>query len=424
MLARLGAPEVIVANLEAFAHALQCLAERGAAEIAHPGGTLLEHVQRMAARLQSWGAAPELVAAGACHAAYGTAGFPTALVALSERAWLRERIGEHAEAIVYAYCADDRSALRRDRFTGESLCLPAWLRRALAELTAANELDVAEHVDPEAMRRDIGTSFRSLGAWLSPAAWADVTAAPCCQGLHAAHSGDAELAWRVLGAHGANVVLWHGGAPPELTWARQVELQSTLRLRIPWRRDCPPSVAASRRDFEVDARDLLRIMSGRCHVVAHSIGALSALLAAACAPRRFASLVLIEPPVAWLLPDDPEVQRLVALAQSYLRGDPAARTHFLNMAALPLDHPETARIERAASKLRSPHEASAQLHDLRLARVPTVVVSGEHLTGIERQCDALAAELGAQRWRLQGAGHAVQRHPDFNPRLLAFLAAL
>jgi pimeloyl-ACP methyl ester carboxylesterase len=299
-----------------------------------------------------------------------------------------------------------------------------WLRRALAELTAANELDVAAHVDSEAMQRGIGTWLATLGPWLSPAAWADVVEAPCCRELnlaHAAHSGDAEIAWRALGRHGPEVVLWHGGAPPELTWARQLELQSTVRLRIPWRRDNPPSVAAARRDFEVDARDLLRIMPGRCHVVAHSIGALSALVAAACAPERFASLVLIEPPVAWLLPDDPEVQRLVELARGYLRGDLSTRLDFLSMAAMPPDHPETARIERSARKLRDPSEAAPRLDALRPSHVPKVVVSGEHLIGIERQCDALAAELDAQRWRLRGAGHAVQRHPDFNPRLRELL---
>ena len=66
-------------DFQAYAHAMACLAERGAAQVAHPGGNLLEHLARTAARLQSWGAAPELVAAGACHAAYGTAGFPSAL---------------------------------------------------------------------------------------------------------------------------------------------------------------------------------------------------------------------------------------------------------------------------------------------------------------------------------------------------------
>jgi hypothetical protein len=354
-----------MADLEVCARSIECLAERGAGKVPHPGGSLLEHVWRTAARLQSWGAAPELVAAGACHAAYGTAGFPTALVSLSERGWLRERIGDHAESIVYAYCASDRTqpphAAQRNRFTGEWQQPSGWLRRALAELTAANELDVAEHVDSASTQRAIGEWLVSLAAWLSPAAWATVRHARCCQSLTLgpdADGGDVDITYRELGAQRARVVLWHGGAPPELTWSRQLELERTLALRIPWRRDFPPSAPATRRDFEVDARDLLRIMPGHCHVVAHSIGALSALVAAACAPERFASLVLIEPPVAWLLPQDPDVQRVVALARGYLRGDPSARLGFLSMAALPVDHPETARIERSARKLRDPSEAA------------------------------------------------------------------
>lgn len=401
---------------------------RGAAAIAHPGGTLLEHVRRTSATLQSWGAAPELIAAGACHAAYGTVGFPTAVVALSERDWLRERIGDHAESIVYAYCADDRTTpvgeRQRDRFDGSWMQRPVWLQRALAELTAANELDVSMHVDAAAQRA-IGSWLASLRALLSPAAWAAVQRAPCCEGLAgvtAADCGDADIAFRELGVRGPQVVLWHGGASPELTWARQLELHDTLALRIPWRRDFSPSVAATRRDFEVDARDLLRIMPGECHVVAHSIGALSALVAAAVAPRRFASLVLIEPPVAWLLPDDPDVQRVVALARSYIAGDAGARSAFFKLASLPPDHPETARIERSARKLRDPSEAAPRLDALRAAQAPAVIVSGEHEPAIERQCDALAACLGAQRWRWRGEGHAVQRHPEFNPRLLEWFA--
>ena len=125
-----------------------------------------------------------------------------------------------------------------------------------------------------------------------------------------------------------------------------------------------------------------------------------------------------------MLPDDPEVQHARALARGYLRGDPSAREGFLNMAGLPLDHPETARIERAAKKLRDPSEATPALDALRKAQVPSLVVSGEHMPGIERQCDALATQLDAKRWRLQGAGHAVQRHPEFNEKLRAFLKAL
>lgn len=122
---------------------------RGAAEVAHPGGRLLPHLERTAQRLERWGARVELVRAGLCHAAYGTHGFPHPLFELSERELLRAPLGEHAECIVYAYCAYDREAggldtgYIRDRFTGECWMPRASMRRDLAELSAANELDIA-----------------------------------------------------------------------------------------------------------------------------------------------------------------------------------------------------------------------------------------------------------------------------------------
>ena len=67
-------------------------------------------------------------------------------------------------------------------------------------------------------------------------------------------------------------------------------------------------------------------------------------------------------------------------------------------------------------------EAAPALDALRDARVPVAIVSGLHQPGIETMCDALAESLGAERWRLAGKGHAVQRHPDFNARLRDFIA--
>src|SRR5262245_12290467 len=89
---------------------LALLGARGAADIADPGGTVLAHWQRTASTLTAWGATPELVAAGLCHAAYGTDAFRVQLLTLAERDVLRAAIGDEAESIVYAYCALDRQA--------------------------------------------------------------------------------------------------------------------------------------------------------------------------------------------------------------------------------------------------------------------------------------------------------------------------
>lgn len=135
------------------AHAEHFLASHAADAIAHPGGTLLAHLHRVADRLADWGATDDLVLAGLCHATYGTDGFGTALLPLRRRAELVNVIGATAEGLVYSYASCDRAATYpgldgtapmrlRDRFTGQ------WHDIEPADflvLTAANELDVVAH---------------------------------------------------------------------------------------------------------------------------------------------------------------------------------------------------------------------------------------------------------------------------------------
>jgi hypothetical protein len=170
--------------------AVALLHRLGAADIAHPGGTLLAHLGRVRERLAEWGARPALQLAGLCHACYGTDGFPTALLSPESpqspkggRAELAEVIGPEAEQIVYLYAACDRKAtyprlaeadgVFRDRFTGRGHTPEPRLRRDLAELSAANELDLAgqdfafrERWGPELLA--LFTRFRPL---LSQPAW-------------------------------------------------------------------------------------------------------------------------------------------------------------------------------------------------------------------------------------------------------------
>jgi hypothetical protein len=158
------------------------LRRQGADRIAHPGGILLDHLRRTAQRLEHWQARPELVAAGLCHAVYGTHGFPQALLNSHQRLELAQLIGSETEAIVYAYGCCDRSAgypsleqpSIRDRFTGQCVPLHRSLIRDLTELTCANELDVLRYAASAADEiagylADLLVPRRSL---LSPAAWA------------------------------------------------------------------------------------------------------------------------------------------------------------------------------------------------------------------------------------------------------------
>ncbi len=147
------------------------LVERGANAVEHPGGTLLEHVLRVAALLQGWGASDEVQAAGLCHAFYGTDGFAVTLLDLDQRDVLVRCIGPRAEAWVYLYASCDRAAVYpelsrsgplrfRDRFTGETSEVPERDAAVLAELTAANELDIVT-VNP-AWATEIGVGLLDL----------------------------------------------------------------------------------------------------------------------------------------------------------------------------------------------------------------------------------------------------------------------
>jgi uncharacterized protein DUF6817 len=164
------------------------LASRGAAAIAHPGGTLLAHLERVRALLGLWGARPAVRLAGLCHAWYGTDGFDAALGGVAFRNELTAIIGADAERLVYFYASCDRrfsyphlaqsGGLFRDRFTGTVLCPPLAMRRDFAELTVANELDIA-NVNPRTRARygaellELFTSWKDL---LSIPAWHAVRA--------------------------------------------------------------------------------------------------------------------------------------------------------------------------------------------------------------------------------------------------------
>ncbi|MER7463755.1 DUF6817 domain-containing protein [Streptomyces sp. NPDC097981] len=173
------------------ARALALLRELGAAHLDHPGGTLLAHLERVQAQLGAWRARPALRLAGLCHAFYGTDGFATALLPVGRRADLAAAIGAEAEEIVYFYASCDRAAswptlgadesvpaAFRDRFTGQVHSPGRWSRRDFAELSAANELDLAR-IDP-AFRTAHGPGllavFTRLRGLLSEPAWRDCQA--------------------------------------------------------------------------------------------------------------------------------------------------------------------------------------------------------------------------------------------------------
>ncbi|MFI0978401.1 DUF6817 domain-containing protein [Streptomyces sp. NPDC021093] len=168
--------------------ALRLLREHGADALDHPGGTLLSHLERVRQQLARWGARPALQLAGLCHAFYGTDGFAPVLLPPDRRGPLEAVIGPEAEAVVYFYASCDRRATYpvltdpamrfTDRFTGLIRTPALQERRDLAELTAANELDIAR-IDDAFRKRwgaDLLNLFTGFGPLLSPAARQDCTA--------------------------------------------------------------------------------------------------------------------------------------------------------------------------------------------------------------------------------------------------------
>ncbi|MEU9233830.1 DUF6817 domain-containing protein [Streptomyces subrutilus] len=168
-------------------HVVAWLRELGAERVPHPGGTLLAHLVRVRLLLASWGARPALRQAGLCHASYGTDGFAPALLPLARRPELAAAIGSEAEGIVYLYASCDRAASHptlgqgtafRDRFTGRVHSPAPQALRDFAEVSAANELDLAR-TDP-AFRARCGAGLLSLfGGFrelLSEPAWRECQA--------------------------------------------------------------------------------------------------------------------------------------------------------------------------------------------------------------------------------------------------------
>jgi hypothetical protein len=145
---------------------VEFLQGRGARDIAHLNGGLLEHLERTELLLRRWGCSEVVSLAGLCHAVYGTDGFPTALLTLGERHVLPGVAGADVEALVYLYASCDRrfSYPRlsqsgvdfRDRFTGRSFSPSEGQLRDFVDLTLANESDVGL----------IGTNNQEPPEWL------------------------------------------------------------------------------------------------------------------------------------------------------------------------------------------------------------------------------------------------------------------
>jgi pimeloyl-ACP methyl ester carboxylesterase len=231
---------------------------------------------------------------------------------------------------------------------------------------------------------------------------------------------------------GPEILLIHGGASPATTWRGLDAMRDHWTLAFVHRRGYPPSPPppGGRQDIDIDALDLAPLLDRRPHVVAHSYGALGALIAAANRPDRIRSLTLIEPAV-FLVTGNPDVARFMEMGDAVLthglETDPDVLRAFLRVAGAPVnDGPlseDVTRAVRRAHGSRLPGEADLSLGSLRDAGIPCLVASGGHAEAIERMCDAVARELKAERVVVAGGGHFVAGAHGFSEKLQRFLIA-
>jgi hypothetical protein len=155
--------------------AIDLLRASGAEKIDHPGGDLFHHLVHTEQILRTWREDDTVCLAGLCHAFYGTAGFPTALLSLDDRDTLRAVIGVDAETLVYEYGSCDRRATYPalgsdsvafvDRFTGATTKMRSDDLRGFAVISIANELDIVRAV---AFDEESAAGIRRLCAALAP----------------------------------------------------------------------------------------------------------------------------------------------------------------------------------------------------------------------------------------------------------------
>lgn len=218
---------------------------------------------------------------------------------------------------------------------------------------------------------------------------------------------------------GTNVVLVHGSLATGLEeWQEQRPLaHEGFRLLVLDRRGYGGSPATDGEDFLRDAADIAELMGDAAHLVGHSYGGLGALYAAARRPEATLSLTLLEPGAFVLGQNDAAARALVHELRSlwdqqlpdeewvlrFLRAvgtDPGALPPEVAAALVPL----TPVVRRG----RSLWQTELPLADLAAARFPKLVVSGGHSAGFEAICDDLAAQIGASRAVIAGAGHEIQ----------------
>jgi pimeloyl-ACP methyl ester carboxylesterase len=228
------------------------------------------------------------------------------------------------------------------------------------------------------------------------------------------------------------LVLVHGSiVGARATWAGQQPLAERFELVAVERPGFPPNPLVEWVDFESDAALVAELLEPGDHLVGHSYGGVISMLAAAQKPAAVRSLAVIEPPASRVAAGNPAVDAFAAEGEALYaagaRDDPETFLRkFLSVVGSALDPPsplppELEQGARALQVERGPWEAEIPLDALAAAPFPKLVFSGDHSQAFNGICDVLEERLPAERVVLEGFGHTVQRHPDFNDHLADFV---
>jgi pimeloyl-ACP methyl ester carboxylesterase len=181
-------------------------------------------------------------------------------------------------------------------------------------------------------------------------------------------------------------------------------------------------------DFDDDRRRVVDALADGAHLVAHSYGAVAALMAAGSAPDRVRSVVLFEPACFSLARGRAAVEAHIsemsaALSDSTLTDEEFLSAFVRSVGGEPPPGPLSGAALDSARRLRvqrGPWEAD--LDRAVISAVPTLVVtSGE--SDLSEATAAALEGLGADRVVMPGTGHRPQDDPSANAVMRRFWAA-
>lgn len=247
------------------------------------------------------------------------------------------------------------------------------------------------------------------------------------------YTGPGGMAVEELGA-GRRILFVHGGgAGGALAWKAQAALAADWLLVMPSR----PGYGASapnpsgREDFDYDAGLIAQMIQPDDHIVAHSYGAVVAMLAVAKVADRVASLTIIESGTSDIAKDDPAVTAFHYAVLGLAAHPPADEEQFLRTLFRiiepgrplpPVLPPPLRAFARHLPHFRFPAEAVVPEAALRGAGIPYLHVSGGHSAAYEGITDCLAARLGGRRIVIEGGCHMPQQTgAPFNAALEQFI---